>query len=79
MERVSLTDPYPRGGEMPKRVLIEEFHVSVFVPRGLSEVECISVRRTLNGKRFRADLRRVIQTVVRRHPSLKKVHVTITR
>ena len=64
---------------MSKRILIEEFHLSVFVPHGLPEAECTAIRRTLNGKRFRADLGQAMQAVVRRHASLKKVHVTITR
>jgi hypothetical protein len=64
---------------MSKRILFEEFHLSVFVPHGLPEAECATIRRTLNGKRFRADLGRALQRVVRRHACLKNVHVTITR
>ena len=80
MERVALTDPRTRGGEMPKRVLIEEFHLSVFVPHSLPEAESTSIYRALNGKRFRAELKQSRTDAscagIRR---LKKIHVTITR
>ena len=64
---------------MPKRVLIEEFHVSVYVPSSLPDAQCTAIRRTLDSKRFRADLKRAVQGVVRQHPSLGRVHVRITR
>jgi len=64
---------------MAKSILIEGFHLSVFVPRSLPDAECIRIRRTLNSKRFGARLRRGIQGVVRRYSVLDKVSITITQ
>ena len=64
---------------MGKSILIEEFHVSVFVPRNLPDAACVRIRRTLNGRRFGTRLRRAIQGVVRRYPVLDKVSITITQ
>jgi hypothetical protein len=64
---------------MGKSILIEEFHVSVFVPRNLPDAECVRIRRTLNGRRFGARLRRATEGVVRRYLALDKVSITITQ
>ena len=63
---------------MPNPILIDEFHVSMFVPRTLPDAECTAICRTLKGKRFGADLRRAVQGAVRRHPSLARIQVRIT-
>lgn len=64
---------------MPKRVLIEEFHVSVYVSSTLPDAQSTAIRRTLNSKRFCAGLKRTVRGVVRQHPSLSRVHVRISR
>jgi hypothetical protein len=64
---------------MGKSILIEEFHVSVFVPRNLPDTECARIRRILNGRRFGTRLRRAIQGVVHRHPVLSKIRITLTQ
>jgi hypothetical protein len=64
---------------MSKSILIEEFHVSVFVPRNLPDAECVRIRRTLNGKSFGDRLRPAIQGVVRRYPVLSKIRITLTQ
>lgn len=63
---------------MSKVILMDEFHVSVFVPQGLGAAESAAIRRTLDGVRFRTRLGRAIRGVVRRYPSLRKVKITIT-
>jgi len=64
---------------MAKAILMEEFHLTVFAPRGLRESTYDAIRRTLDYRRFQADLSRAVRDVVRQHPSLAKVRITVTR
>jgi hypothetical protein len=64
---------------MAKAILMDEFHLTVFVPRGLRAAEYDAVRRTLDGVGFRAKLGRAARGVFRQYPSLSKVKITITR
>ena len=63
---------------MSKAILMDEFHVGVFVPRGLRKAEYGAICRTLDGARFRARLRRAVRDACRRYPSLHKVKITVT-
>jgi hypothetical protein len=60
-------------------VLIDEFHLTVFVPRVLRSVAYRAVRRTLDDPRFRERLRRAIRDVFGRYPSLSKTRFTLLR
>jgi hypothetical protein len=62
-----------------ERLLIEVFQVSLDVPQGLPAAEDNAVRLTLDDPQFHAELRRFPRRVVRRHPSLSKVKVTVTQ
>jgi len=64
---------------MAKLILMEEFHISMHVSRGLSEAESRTIHRTLDGKNIQAALRRAVEEVVRRYPSLTKTHVNLSR
>ena len=64
---------------MAERVVIEQFHITVFVPRGLSPAACRAVRRTLAGVGFRDRLGRAVRAVVRRHRSLDRTSVALSR
>jgi hypothetical protein len=64
---------------MARPLLIDEFHLSVLVPRGLPEAEYRVIRQTLDDARFQADLRSAIQNVFRRDPSLRKARVKVSR
>jgi len=64
---------------MPKTILIEEFHLSVYVPRGLPDAACNAIRRDLNDARFRARLGRTIREFVRQYPSLNQVTVKVSQ
>ncbi len=64
---------------MTRNVLLDEFHLSFFVPRQLSAAECDALRRTLDDARFRAFLRRAVKRVVRAFPSLTKARVRLSR
>ena len=55
---------------MPDDLLLEQFHLSVFVPSRLPPREGDAMRRTLVGKRFRARLLRAIRALFRQYRSL---------
>jgi hypothetical protein len=63
---------------MAKRILLEEFHVTVHAPIALQESKYLMARRTLNSRGFRVQLRRAVDDVFRRHPSLKAVRISIS-
>lgn len=64
---------------MPKLILVEQYHVSVYVPRDLPAAEDDAVRQTLDDPHFHAQLRRAVRGIVRRHAPLRKAKVTVTR
>lgn len=61
------------------QILIDEFHVTFFIPRDLEIKSQKAVRRTLNRPRFRAQLRQAVRALVRSHASLGQVRVTVSR
>ena len=63
---------------MPKRILLDQFHLSVYVPRRLAPGESEAMSRTLNGVRFRTRLRRAVPAVIRRERSLRSATFTLT-
>ena len=68
-----------KGGGVAKDVLIEEFHVGVFVPRGLREEEEGAIRRRLDSRRFRSRLERTVRGFFRRYRSLHQVRLKLSR
>jgi hypothetical protein len=64
---------------MPRHVLFDEYHLSLLVPRRLSDSEQLAIRRTLGGTGFRSRLYRAAQLVVRRFPSLSRLRITLSR
>ncbi len=64
---------------MARNVLADQFHVSLFVPRGLPPAELSAVNRTLGNAGFVAALRRSVRQAVRQFPSLAKVRVRVAR
>ena len=68
-----------KGAQMAKGILIEEFHLPVYAPRGLPAHEYDSIRRTLDDAHFRVGLRRAVRRFCRRQPSLARVRVRLTR
>ena len=64
---------------MKKAVLMDEFHLAVFAPRGLPAADYAAIRRTLNARRFRAALRGAVQQLCRWYPPLRDVRITVTR
>ena len=63
---------------MAQRILMEDLYLTVFAPHNLPEQEHDAIRQTLDDPRFHARLRRAVRGVVRRHPSLTKVKITVT-
>jgi hypothetical protein len=64
---------------VPKRIVMEQFHLTVHAPRGLTEQAYDAMRQALDGPRFQARLRRAARAVVRQQPALSKAKVTLTR
>lgn len=64
---------------MPKRILIEEWHITVLVPQALPEPETEAIRRTLTEPAFEARLRRAIRRVFRTEASLDQARVRLSR
>jgi hypothetical protein len=64
---------------MARKILIDEFHLTVVAPRGLSPEEFRAMRRALGRVGFRAALGSAVRDVVHRHPSLARVRTVISR
>ena len=64
---------------MTKRVLFDQMHVSVFVPRRIEKRQSDQIGRKLKSRRFRAELRGAIRSVFDRYAVLRKTQVTISR
>jgi hypothetical protein len=64
---------------MAKGILIEEFHLTVLAPRGLSASEYDAIHRALADPAFEARLRRVVRRAFRRETPLGEVKVRVGR
>jgi hypothetical protein len=56
---------------MPKRILFDEFRLTIYVPRKLDNAEAAVMSRVLTGDRFRMRLRRAIAAVFRRYRTFR--------
>ena len=64
---------------MAKRIIIDEFHLTVTAPAGLQQPEYRTIRRTLTSARFQKRLRGVIREFLRHHPSLRNARITVSQ
>ena len=64
---------------MARQIVMEEFHLTMLAPRGLPEAEYRSIRRTLDGKRFRVRLASAARRVCRRFAGLRQISVRLSR
>ena len=64
---------------MAKRLLMEEYHLTVFVPRGLREPQYRAIRRALDSRRFRTELGRAVRQAFRRYAALQQVRIQLSR
>ncbi len=63
---------------MPKSILIDEFHLTIFAPRGMPDARYVAMRRTLSGRRFQRDLRQAVRAVFRKFAPLSKTRVRLS-
>ncbi|WP_143394001.1 hypothetical protein [Fimbriiglobus ruber] len=61
------------------RVVFDELHVTLLVPRDLSDIAVERASRVIDGRRFVGRVRRAIAAVLTRSPSLATVTVVVTR
>ena len=64
---------------MAKTVLIEEYHLTVYVPGELPPTATDAVRRVLGSRQFRDRLRRAIVGVFRQDLTLASARVMVSR
>jgi hypothetical protein len=64
---------------MAKRVIIDEFHLTVLIPRRRLEPEADEIHRTSRDPEFENRLRRAARRLFRTEPSLGKVKVRLSR
>jgi hypothetical protein len=64
---------------MPGRLLLEQFHLDVYVPRGVPPAAVDAMRRTLKSVAFRGRLLRAVDAVVRQHRSLRRLTIRLSR
>jgi hypothetical protein len=64
---------------MAKRLLMEEYHLTVFAPRGLREPQYRAIRRALDSRRFRMDLGLAVRQAFRRYSALQRVRIQLSR
>jgi hypothetical protein len=63
---------------MTNRILIEQFHLTFFVPKDLARDEDLAARRVLRSRAFRARLADQLHQVADSFPSLAKVKMSIS-
>ena len=64
---------------MPDDVLLDEFHVFLFVPANLGEPQVAAVRRVLDRPAFRARLQRILRRLFDRQEPLRPLRVEVSR
>ena len=64
---------------MTARVLLDEIHIEVLVPRSLAGRDLAAVRRAINARSFLPRLRRALRPVFAAHPALAAVRLRLSR
>jgi hypothetical protein len=64
---------------MAKPVLIDEFHLTLYVAARLPENEIAVVRRTIDSRRFQVALLPAVRLVLRTFPAMSGVSVKLSR
>lgn len=64
---------------MAPKVLLEEFHLSLYVMSDLKPPITRSIRHTFNQKSFQRRLRNALQQVLRHYPALQEVQCRLSR
>ena len=58
-------------------VLLDEFHLSIYIPTDLDDVACDAIRRILEGRQFQTALRRTVLQLVREYMELAPIRIRI--
>ena len=64
---------------MPKLLLLEEYHLSLFVPTVATDAECDAIRKILSSRSFRNQLHKAMKDLLARNPALSKPRLAVTR
>ena len=64
---------------MAKWVVIEEFHITISIPRTLPEAETDLVRQTLNARTFQTGLTQAIRDFIATESTLNGVRIRLSR
>ena len=64
---------------MARKVLLEEFHLSLYARDDLKPQVYRSIRRRLNHQAFQTRMLEALHQVLRYYPSLQKVHLKVSR
>ncbi len=64
---------------MAKLVVMDELHLTCWVPHILPKRQEQDINRTLTSRRLEGELLRAIRAVFRRYPVLQRVRVQLTR
>jgi hypothetical protein len=64
---------------MVKRIMMDEFHVTVFVPAALPTAAYRAIRRTLDEGRLCVRLQAAVKGVFGKYPSLARAVVRLSR
>jgi hypothetical protein len=70
--------PLAKENSMAKRVLLEEFHLSFFVPSGRPDSEVLAARRRLKSVAFRRELRSIVAATLRPTRSLRRISFRVS-
>src|SRR5437899_841959 len=70
---------FTKGGSMPRKLLIEEYHLSLFIPRHLSVTAVARARRTLRSPSFERRLRQAVTAAASEFTALNPLTVKISR
>jgi hypothetical protein len=64
---------------MAKRVMMEEYRLTVFASGGLREPQYRAIRRALDSRWLRLDLSRAVRQVCHRYPASQRVRIRLSR
>lgn len=64
---------------MSKRLMIDQFHLSVYLPKNLPRSAATSASRVLETRKVRTALRQVIKRVLRSFPPLSNASIRLSR
>jgi hypothetical protein len=71
--------PDMKGGPLPELVLLDDFHLSVFVPDDKNQDATEPISLVLDSPAFQTELLQAIRHVFQQRPALNKVVVRLSR